>query len=406
MASAARANVAPMEERRHSRNSRRVVIEMFVLGTVASLAGIALGLAIKWFPEQASSQAAPIDTLWDVLVICSVPIFVGVVLIVVYAALLFRQRPGEESLDGPPIHGNTTIEIVWTALPAILLVALSTYAYVVLRDIEQAPAQAGTREMKVDVYGEQFTWTFKYAGTDGKPVATTQLYLPEGRSVRFDVHSKDVIHDFWVPAFRMKVDAVPGVTTRYRVTPTKLGAFPVVCAELCGLGHAYMRQTARVLPAAKFDAWLKKETRESSAPAGGGEADTGATGATGDGGGGKPAPTGGKPAPAGGKTAAAGATTAPPDGKAIFTKGNNNGAVACASCHKLADAGSDEGIGPNLDEVLPGQSPAEIEMSIVDPQAKISAGKPAGVMPGNFKDVLSGAELEAVVKYLVVSTKK
>jgi len=281
MASAAEDNVAVMEERRGSRNSRTVVIEMFVLGTVASLAGIALGLAIDWFPVQASTQAGPIDTLWDVLVICSVPIFVGVVLIVVYAALLFRQRPGEESLDGPPIHGNTTIEIVWTALPAILLVALSTYAYVVLRDIEGAPAQAATPELKVDVFGEQFAWTFKYAGAEGKKITTAQLYLPQGRSVKFDVHSKDVIHDFWVPAFRMKIDAVPGVTTTYRVTPTKLGAFPVVCAELCGLGHAYMRQTARVLPGAKFDMWLKEETAKSGAPAGGGEADGGAEGATG-----------------------------------------------------------------------------------------------------------------------------
>ncbi len=270
-----------MEERRSPRNSRTVVVEMFVVGTIASLAGIALGSAIEWFPEQASSQAGPIDTLWDVLVICSVPIFVGVVIIVVYAAVLFRQRPGEENLDGPPIHGNTTIEIVWTALPALLLVVLCVYAYVVLRDIEKAPAQAATPEMKIDVYGEQFAWTFKYAGAEGKPLTTTQLYLPQNRSVKFDVRSKDVIHDFWVPAFRMKIDAVPGVTTGYRVTPTKLGNYPVVCAELCGLGHAYMRQTARVLPADAFDEWLATESAEGKSPAGGA---TGATGASGAGG--------------------------------------------------------------------------------------------------------------------------
>ena len=272
------------EERRGSRNSRTVVVEMFVIGTVASLAGIALGSAIEWFPAQASSQAGPIDTLWDVLVICSVPIFVGVVIVVVYAALLFRQRPGEENLDGPPIHGNTTIEIVWTVLPALLLVVLCVYAYVVLLDIEQKPAQAATPEMKIDVYGEQFAWTFKYAGANGKPFTTTQLYLPQDRSVKFDVHSKDVIHDFWVPAFRMKIDAVPGITTAYRVTPTKLGIYPVVCAELCGLGHAYMRQTARVLPTDAFDTWLEKESAEDNPPAGGKPVAGGATGATGGGG--------------------------------------------------------------------------------------------------------------------------
>ncbi len=368
-----------MEQRRGGRNSRRMVVEMVVLGTVASLIGIALGLAIDWFPTQASSQAGPIDQLWDVLVVCSVPIFVGVVIVVLYAARLFRQRPGEELLDGPPIHGNTKLEVVWTALPAIMLVGLCTYAYTVLRDIERAPAQAAAPEMKVAVYGQQFAWTFKYAGADGKPVSTTRLYLPEGRSVKFDVRSMDVIHDFWVPAFRMKVDAVPGVTTGYRVTPTKLGTFPVVCAELCGLGHAYMRQRVTVMPPAEFDSWLAKETKESNAPAGGGSTAAAAGGS--------------------GQTASA-------DGKTIFTAGNDNGATACGSCHQLAAAGTQAGIGPNLDEVLPGQTAQEISTSITNPEAKISPGKPAGVMPANYGEVLSPAELEAVTKYLVASTKK
>ena len=365
-----------MEERRGGRNSRRMVVEMVVLGTVASLVGIAIGIAINWFPESGSTQAGPIDTLWDVLVVCSVPVFVGVTIIVLYAARLFRQRPGEEALDGPPIHGSTRIEIVWTALPAILLVALCTYSWVVLRDLEKAPAQAATPELRVAVFGEQFAWTFKYQGADGKAVNTTRLYLPQNRSVKFDVNSKDVIHDFWVPAFRMKVDAVPGVTTSYRVTPTKLGTYPVVCAELCGLGHAYMRQGVRVMAAADFDAWLQKESAESGA---------GAAGAA-DGG-------------AGGQTAAV-------DGKTLFTAGNDNGATSCGACHALADAGTQEGVGPNLDKVLPGQDAKAIETSIVDPAAKISAGKPGGVMPANYGEVLSPAELESLVTYLVDSTKK
>lgn len=371
-----------MGERRGGRNSRRMVTEMVVLGTVMSLAGIALGLAIDWFPVQASTQAGPIDRLWDVLVICSVPIFVGVVIIVVYAARLFRQRPGEEGLDGPPIHGNTKVEVVWTALPALLLFGLCAYAGIVLHDIEKAPANASVPELKVDVYGEQFAWTFKYAGADGKPVQTAQLYLPKGRSVNFDVHSKDVIHDFWVPAFRMKVDAVPGVTTGYRVTPTREGTFPVVCAELCGLGHAYMRQTAHVMPAAAFDTWLQKQTAQNAAPA-----------------------SGGSTAAAPGAAAASG-QSASTGGKAIFTKGNDNGAVACGSCHKLADAGTPEGIGPVLDQVLPGQTAAQIKASIVDPSAIISKGKPDNVMPKDYRKLLSPAELDAVVTYLVDSTKK
>ena len=198
--------------------------------------------------------------------------------------------------------------------------------------------------------------------------------------MKFDVHSKDVIHDFWVPAFRMKIDAVPGVTTGYRVTPTKVGTFPVVCAELCGLGHAYMRQAAIVMEPGKFDSWLAEESQESNQPASGATGDAGA-------------------ADAGGQTASA-------DGKAIFLEGNDNGATSCAACHALADAGSQEGIGPNLDEALPGQTAEQVTTSIVDPEAEISEGKPAGVMPGNYGDVLSPAELEALTEYLVDSTKK
>src|SRR5919206_3545 len=133
---------------------------MVVVSIIASAVGIALGLIINWFPKAASTQADEIDTLWDVLLIASVPVFVLVTVVIAFSVLNFRMRPGEEGLDGPPIHGNTRLEVVWTAIPAILIVGLVTYAYVVLRDIEQAPA-AG-RERVVQVFGEQFAWTFEY----------------------------------------------------------------------------------------------------------------------------------------------------------------------------------------------------------------------------------------------------
>ena len=212
-----------MEELRRSRTSRRTIVEMVVVGAIASALGIAAGLAIDWFPTAASTQSGPIDTLWDVLIICSVPIFVGVVVVILYSVRLFRQRPGEEQLDGPPIHGNTKLEVIWTALPAILLVSLCTYAYVVLQDIEEAPAADGPPEMRVEVFGEQFAWTFRYRTADDKEVNTTRLWVPQNRSVLFVMRSKDVIHDLWVPAWRMKEDVVPGITTEYRVTPSRVG---------------------------------------------------------------------------------------------------------------------------------------------------------------------------------------
>src|SRR3954453_10172811 len=235
------------------------VAPLIGIAVVATLLGIALGLLIDWFPVSASTQAQDIDTFYDVLIVASVPMFVLVTSVVLYCVWRFRMRPGEEQMDGPPIHGNTRLEVVWTVIPAILMLSLCTYAYVVLHNAEDAPAAANS-ELNVRVVGEQFTWTFFYPGEGGgKEVASDQLYLPVNRSVRFTVQTKDVLHDFWVPAFRWKIDAVPGVNTYYRVTPNRVGNYPVVCAELCGLGHAVMRQTAHVLPDAGFQAWLQKK---------------------------------------------------------------------------------------------------------------------------------------------------
>jgi cytochrome c oxidase subunit 2 len=234
---------------------RKSVAQAIVLGIFASAVGIALGLLIDWFPAQGSAQAKKVDTLWDVLIIASVPIFVLVVSVVLFSVWKFRMKPGQENQDGPPIHGNTTLEIVWTAIPAIILVGLCTYAYAVLTDIEKKKPG----EMTVGVTGEQFAWTFEYPGPGGQRVLSNRLYLPKDTPVHFKVKSKDVIHDFWVPEFRMKVDAVPGITTSYRVTPIRTGDFPVVCAELCGLGHSTMRQDAYVLPKAKFNQWLAQQ---------------------------------------------------------------------------------------------------------------------------------------------------
>jgi cytochrome c oxidase subunit II len=347
------------EEPVTSRESRAQVRTMLLIGAIASAIGIAVALAIDWFPTQASVQGSRIDTLWDVLLIASVPVFVLVETVVLYCAIKFRMKPGEELKDGPPIHGNTRLEVIWTAIPAIILVALCSYAYVILQDIEEAQAN----EMRVRVVGEQFTWTFFYKGEDGKEIASRQLYLPENTPVYFTVQSKDVIHDFWVPAFRMKIDAVPGIDTHLRVTTKSApGDYPVVCAELCGLGHSTMRQTAHIVSKSDFDSQLQKLA---SAGQGGG----------GGGGGG------------GGET----------DGKTLFTDAAQP--TACASCHTLADAGATGTTGPNLDEVVPDLSDAEIKESIEDPDAKITEGFQPGLMP-RYGDSLSEKQVDALVKYL------
>ena len=248
--------------------SRAQLRQMLLIGLVASVVGIAVALVIDWFPVAASTQAKQIDTLWDVLLIVSVPIFVLVEVVVLFSVWKFRMKPGEEHKDGPPIHGNTRLEIIWTAIPATLLVALCGYAYVVLTDIESAKADT----MEIRVVGEQFAWTYYYpgAGEGGRELASNQLYLPVDRPVKFNVQSKDVIHDFWVPAFRMKIDAVPGITTNIRVTPNRVGTYPVVCAELCGLGHSVMRSTVNVVPRGTFNEWLARQRQAGQRGGGGG----------------------------------------------------------------------------------------------------------------------------------------
>jgi cytochrome c oxidase subunit 2 len=346
-------------DRPHARADWR---QMLAIGVIASILGIVAGLLIDWFPLQASTQAPTIDTLWDVLLIASIPVFVGVMVVVLFSVWKFRMRPGEELRDGPPIHGNTRLEVIWTAIPAILLVGLCTYAFIVLQDVEAAEPNT----MNVRVVGEQFAWTFYY-DNGGKEVASPQLHLPVNQSVEFTIQSKDVLHDFWVPAFRMKKDAVPGLTVTYRVTPNRTGSFPIVCAELCGAGHATMRASAVVESPAQFTSWLGKQ--------------------------GRPAVT---PAP-GGASGGAGAA-APQNGKQLFT---SNG---CGGCHTLKDAGANATVGPDLDKVLPGKPPAFIKQSIVDPGAEVENGY-QNIMPPGFGDKLGAAGVDALVKYLSDVTK-
>jgi cytochrome c oxidase subunit II len=245
-------------------NKQRPLIITLVAAVVAIAIGIVLSYVIHWFPVQASTQAHNTDRLYHVLVDASIPIFVLVVSVVLFCAWQFRMKPGEELKDGPPIHGNTRLEVVWTTIPAVILLALVSYSFVVLHENEKKPA----REIHVGVTGQQFAWSFQYppSVTGGKPVESDQLYLPKGESVQFALHSKDVIHAFWIPAFRLQEDVVPGITVKYRATPSRLGTYPIVCNLLCGLGHSLMRTKVHVVSEAQFQQWLK--SRQSVAGAG------------------------------------------------------------------------------------------------------------------------------------------
>ena len=331
------------------------VARMIGIGVIASLIGIGITLWIDWFPQPAATSADKIDTLYDVLLICSVPVFVLVMTIAIYSVLRFRAKPGDMG-DGPPIHGNTRLEIIWVTIPFIMVTALAIYAWITLDDIEAKQPN----EMVVNVTGQQFTWTFQYPS---EKLDAKELVLPVNRPVDFKIHTKDVLHSFWVPQFRLKSDAVPGLTTEIRVTPNRVGSYEVVCAELCGIGHSTMRQYVRVVPASEFQSWVSRQKKAASGGGGG------ATGGGGQGGG-------------------------APDAEQIFTS------AGCSGCHTLAKAGATAKVGPDLGKL--GNVDANfIRTSIVDPNADVTKGYNPNIMPQNFKQKLSKEELDALVKYLL-----
>jgi cytochrome c oxidase subunit 2 len=315
------------------------------------LVGVAVGAAlalvawlIPWLPEQGADEAGGIDNAyWLVTIIC-VFIFALVAGVSVYAVWKFRAAPDDED-DGRPIHGHTGLEVAWTIVPTILVTAISVYSGVVLTQIDDIPAEHRT----VEVTAQQFAWTFTYPE---EHLTTGQLVLPVGEPVELRLQARDVIHSFWVPEWRMKQDAVPGITTRLVVTPSKTGTYTVICTELCGLGHATMRARAIVMTPEDFQAWLREQRRAA---------------------------------------AAAGAN----QGKSLFTS------VGCGNCHVLQDAGSQGQLGPDLDNVLADADEAFVRESIVSPDAQIAEGFQPGVMPQTYGEQLSDQQLEALVEYLL-----
>jgi cytochrome c oxidase subunit 2 len=237
---------------------------MVVIGVIGSAIGIPAALAIPWFPADASTQAQNVHTLYHVLLIVTVPIFVGVETVILYSVWKFRMKPGEELKDGPPIHGNTRLEVVWTALPAILIIGMCGYSYSVLRSNEQNHPGA----MVVNVTERQFAFEFSYPVSGGKQIVSPDLYLPKGKPVVFHLRSLDVIHSFFVPEFSEKIDAVPGITTTLRVTPTRIGDYPAECTELCGAGHSLMRAGVHVLTPAAFTKWMSAQKPNGPPPVG------------------------------------------------------------------------------------------------------------------------------------------
>ncbi len=372
----------------------RPILQMVVIGVIACAIAIPLALIVPWFPSDASRQAGNVHTLYDVLLIASVPIFVLVETVVLFSVWKFRMRPGQEEMDGPPIHGNTRLEVAWTAVPAILIVSLCTYAYTVLRSNENSKRN----EMTINVTARQFAFEFSYPEAGGKTVVSPVLYLAKDQPVVFKLHALDVIHSFFVPNFSEKLDAVPGITTTLRVTPTRLGSYPAECTELCGAGHSLMRAPVRVVTPAAFQAWLRSQKPNSAPPVGTPPPNAAAAGIPG---------AGTAASSTSSSSSSSSSSTSPAAGKAVFT-----GSAGCSSCHTLAAAGATGTVGPNLGTaVVPSAKKAGMALkpfimqSIEKPNAFISPGFRPNVMPQTFSQTLTPSQIQALVNFIAGVTK-
>jgi cytochrome c oxidase subunit II len=230
------------------------IVALLGIGVVAGGVATAVAVLPTWLPVEASREATRIHfVIWFVIVICIV-IFSIVAAVMIYSVIRFRASPDDEE-DGPPIHGNTGLEITWTAIPFVLVTAIAIVSAIVL---SRNDAQA-ENTLRVNVLAQQFEFTFSYP--DAHNATSPVLRLPEGRSVELYMRSLDVIHSVFVPQFSQKEDIVPGLVTQLHITPTRVGTFPLECTELCGLGHSLMRSEAIVMKPAAFDAWLRQQTQ-------------------------------------------------------------------------------------------------------------------------------------------------
>jgi cytochrome c oxidase subunit II len=250
---------------------------------------------IHWNGTQASAQADKIDTLLNVMIVLSCFVFAIVLVMLGYCVWKYRAKPGDES-DGEPIHGNTKLEITWTAIPTVIVLFGAIYSWIVLGDIETKASDA----LHLDITAQQYEWTFNYPQDNGKVVSSKTLVVPEGRQLDIRLTSLDVVHSFWVPEWRIKRDVVPAgpggndIDDTVVVTPDRLGTYNVVCTELCGFGHATMRALVKVVPQSGFDQWLRRQKEVAPQPGTGSGDTTGAPAAGGTASGSTTTSTGGQ----------------------------------------------------------------------------------------------------------------
>jgi cytochrome c oxidase subunit II len=265
-----------------------------VAGVLVTAISIWIGQHHSLLPEQASLQAPMVDGFFNVMFTIAIALFLVVEGTIIIFLVKYRRRRGDNS-DGVPVEGNVPLEIFWTAIPSLIVLCLGIYSVDVFNrmgglepaghphgaahaahvsgsaiaatldhPMESATApkigigassttQDKAADLVVDVQGMQYAWIFNYPDSG---VSAGELHVPVGADVQLNLSAQDVIHSFWVPNFRLKQDAIPGIATQLRFVATKPGTYPVVCAELCGGYHGSMRSQVIVHTPEEFESWL------------------------------------------------------------------------------------------------------------------------------------------------------
>ncbi|QVL52204.1 MAG: cytochrome c oxidase subunit II [Cyanobium sp. M30B3] len=269
--------------------------------TALVVTGLVIGTRVNLLPEDASTNAFAYDSLFQVLFSIGTMLFLGILIVLVYSLVRFRRRPGELA-DGPPIEGNLPLEIVWTAIPAVVILFVGIYSYdiydrmggmasfdhgamdhaamggdAVATDLARRPriwgigpaavlndpAQpSGPAPLTVDLTAMQFAFIFQYPDAG---ITSGELHVPLGQPVQLRMEARDVIHAFWVPQFRLKQDVIPGQPTLLSFTATRAGTYPLICAELCGPYHGGMRSNVVVHEPDDYTAWLAQNSPATTA---------------------------------------------------------------------------------------------------------------------------------------------
>ncbi len=273
-----------------------------IAGSLVTLVGLWVSQTHNLLPVQASQQAPLVDGFFNLMFAIAIALFLVVEGTILVFAIKFR-KPKDDHTDGAPIEGNVPLEIFWTAIPTVIVFALGIYSVDVYKQmgglesttpaavesheysdngsaiaatiseapsisedtaplsnkkigIKGSPAQQNkAADLVVDVTGMQFAWIFNYPEDN---ITSGELHIPVGADVQLNIAATDVIHAFWVPQFRLKQDAIPGMSTELRFVATKTGTYPVVCTELCGGYHGSMRTQVIVHTAEEYQSWLQE----------------------------------------------------------------------------------------------------------------------------------------------------